>query len=322
MVFLRPEIRYSARSRKWYDLNSVARAAPRDSNAAAGEFMVRLTISAATLVFSLLLPVCGHARAAGNSSKPLALTASVSSAGSSSNNADQKAKDARLQGQLAIIRYVDGEYARVTQPLPSRKKGFHYKAGEKIDPNKLHSALAYGSAANPGDQIQITNIEFQAKAIVVSINGGTKGHFDWKKHIQLSMGGAVPVMSTTPANQGVRRIGAELVVEFPGHVPDLTPDQLKQILSPFLDFSNQHSAAVNWIDTLPPEFQQAIKSHTVIVGMNQDMVTASLGRPDKKVREQDENGLETEDWIYGLPPEKSTLVTFQGNKVIRVKSYG
>ena len=227
-----------------------------------------------------------------------------------------------MQGQLAIIRYVDGEYARAIQPLPSRKKGFRYKAGEKVDPNKLRSALAYGSAANPGDQVQITNIEFQAKAIVVSINGGTKGHFDWKKHIQISMGGAVPVMSTTPANQGVPRIGAELVVEFPGHVPDLTPEQLKQYLSPFLDFSNQHSAAVNWIDTLPPEFQQAIKSHSVIVGMNEDMVVASLGRPDKKVREQDENGQETEDWIYGLPPDKSTLVTFQGNKVIRIKSYG
>lgn len=284
--------------------------------------MVRLTISAATLIFSLLLSPCGHARAARSGSSSFAPAASVSSEPPSSNKADQKPKDARLQEQLAIIRYVDGEYARVLQPLPSRKKGFHYIAGEKIDPNKLRSALAYGSAANPGDQVQITNIEFQSRAIVVSINGGTKGHFDWKKHIQISMGGAVPVMSTTPANQSVRRIGAELVVEFPGHVPDLTPDQLKQYLSPFLDFSNQHSAALNWIDTLPPEFQQAIKSHTAIVGMNQDMVMAAMGRPDKKVREQDENGHETEDWIYGLPPEKSTLVTFQGNKVIRVKSYG
>lgn len=263
--------------------------------------MVRLTISAATLFLSSLFPACGHAWAAGNGQKP---------------------KDARLQGQFAIIRYVDGEFARAIQPLPSRKKGFHYKAGEKIDPNKLRSALAYGSAANPGDQVQITNIEFQSKAVVVSINGGTKGHFDWKKHIQISMGGAVPVMSTTPANQAARRIGAELVLEFSGHVPDLTPEQLKQYLSPFLDFSNQHSAAVNWIDTLPPEFQQAIKAHQAIVGMNQDMVMAAMGRPDKKVREQDEDGRETEDWIYGLPPDKSTLVTFQGNKVIRVKSYG
>lgn len=304
-------------------MNSVATAAPVKSNAAAGELdMFRGTISAAVLVVSFVAPRCGYAHDAGPGSPSAHLTSTASSAAPSTDKADQKSKDAHLQAQLAIIRYVDGEFARVVQPLPSRKNGFHFKAGEKVDTNKLHSALAYGSAANPGDQVQITNIEFQAKAIVVSINGGTKGHFDWKKHIQLSMGGAVPVMSTTPANQGVTRVGAELILDFGARVPELTPDQLKQYLSPFLDFSGQHSAAVNWIDTLPPQFQQAIKSHQAIVGMNQDMVMAAMGRPDKKVREQDEEGRETEDWIYGLPPEKSILITFLGNKVIHVKSYG
>lgn len=229
----------------------------------------------------------------------------------------------QLQAQLAIIRYVDGEYARVVQPLPSRKKGFRYKIGQKIDPSKLRSALAYGSAANPGDQVQITNIEFHGKEIVVSINGGTKGHFDWRKHVQLSMGGIGPAVGTTPVNQGPRQVGAELILEFPASTSQLTPDQLKQALSPFLDFAGQHSAAVNWIDTLPPDIQQAIKAHKAIIGMNRDMVLAALGRPDKKVRSfNDESGQETEDWIYGLPPEKSTLVTFSGGKVIRVKSYG
>lgn len=228
-----------------------------------------------------------------------------------------------LTGRLAIIRYVDEEYARVVQPLPSRKKGFSYKVGQKIDPNKLRSALAYGAAANPGDQVQITDIQFRHKSIIVSINGGTKKHWDWRKHIQISMGGAVPVVQSTPANsQGPTRIGAQLVLEFPSGVPDLTPDQLKQDLSPFLNFESEHSAAVNWIDTLPPQFKNAIENHKAIAGMDRDMVLAALGRPDKKVREFDENGHQTEDWIYGLPPERSTLVTFSGNKVIRVKTYG
>jgi hypothetical protein len=58
-----------------------------------------------------------------------------------------------------------------------------------------------------------------------------------------------------------------------------------------------------------------------VVGMNHDMVLASMGRPDQKVREYDDEGRETEDWIYGHPPEKTVLVTFLGDKVIRVKSY-
>ena len=32
------------------------------------------------------------------------------------------------------------------------------------------------------------------------------------------------------------------------------------------------------------------------------MVIAALGRPDRKVREQDSEGNDTEDWIYGRPP--------------------
>jgi hypothetical protein len=232
-----------------------------------------------------------------------------------------KTNDAQLQAQLAIIRYVDGEYAKVVQPLPAKKKGFRYKVGQKIDANKLRMALAYGSAANPGDQVQVTNIEFRTKEIIVSINGGTKGHFDWRKHIQIGIGGG-PMMGSTPIDRRPTPIGAELILDFNTGVGQLTPEQVKQALSPFLSFAVQHSAAVNWIDTLPPDIQQAIKNHEAKVGMNQDMVLAALGRPDKKVREYDDNGHETEDWIYGLPPEKSTLVTFLGNKVIRIKSYG
>jgi len=31
------------------------------------------------------------------------------------------------------------------------------------------------------------------------------------------------------------------------------------------------------------------------------------------------DGVETEDWIYGVPPGKIVFVTFNGNKVIKVK---
>ena len=88
-----------------------------------------------------------------------------------------------------------------------------------------------------------------------------------------------------------------------------------------LDFSQQHSATVNWIDTLAPQFQQAIKDERAVVGMDSEMVLAAMGRPEHKVRERDSEGHDTEDWIYGTPPSKTTFVTFEGNTVIRVKEY-
>jgi hypothetical protein len=232
-----------------------------------------------------------------------------------------KSDNAQTQSRFAIIRYVDGEYAHVVQPLPADKDGFRYTVGEPINSKQLHTLLMHGSAANPGDQVQITNIEFREKQIVISINGGTKKHFDLRQHLQISA--PVPVTTVTPANAPANtyRIGAQLVLDFGKRVPNLTPDELKHDLSPFLDFGGEHSAAVNWVDTLPPEFRQAIKNRTAIVGMNHDMVLAALGRPDQKIREYDDNGHETEDWVYGHPPEKTTLVTFLGEKVIRVKSY-
>jgi hypothetical protein len=231
-------------------------------------------------------------------------------------------KSAELQpaSRLDLVRYVDGEYAKVVLPIPSEKHGFRFKPGQPVDPKQLHQALIHGSAANPGDQIQITNIDFRAKEIVISINGGTKTRFNWKQHLQISMG-PMPSSQTVAGRSNAAPIGAELILDFGGAVPDLSADDLKRDLSPFLDFSGQHSAAVNWVDTLPPKFQQSIKEHKAIEGMNHDMVMAAMGRPDQKFRERDLNGKETEDWIYGHPPSKTTQVTFAGDAVVRVQEY-
>lgn len=250
----------------------------------------------------------------GSSVSPLELLVRV---GQSSKGKDSTPE---VKSRLALIRYVDQEFARVIQPIPSQKRGFRYTVGRPIDPDKLRLALMRGSAANPGDQVLITNIEFREKEMVISINGGTKKHFNWRQHIQVQMAG-VPTTTAAPNQAAPTRIGAELILDFGGPVPLLTPDELKHDLSPFLSFNSAHSSAVNWVETLPPQFQQAIKSHTAVAGMNRDMVLASMGRPDQKVREYDGQGRETEDWIYGHPPEKTVLVTFLGDKVIRVKSY-
>src|ERR1700692_2060536 len=72
-----------------------------------------------------------------------------------------KSKDEPLQpeSRLELVRFVSGEFARVVQPIPAGKKGFHMRAGVPLDEKELRMALgSSGSAINPGDKAQITSI--------------------------------------------------------------------------------------------------------------------------------------------------------------------
>ena len=80
----------------------------------------------------------------------------------------------------------------------------------------------------------------------------------------------------------------------------------------------RRSATEQFVETLPPEVQAAVKEKRAIEGMDRDQVLLALGKPRTKVRETKE-GVDEEDWIYGLPPGKVTFVTFANGKVLRVK---
>lgn len=246
-------------------------------------------------------------------------------AAASTTTAATAARTAAPSGQmnagteLILVRDVGGEFAKAVRAIPGGRKGFKVERNQAIDPRDLSDALRlYGTVANAGDTVQITRLDFDAHAIRVEINGGGRKHFNWRQHLQVGMGN----LSTPPPNPDPQGpTGGVLVVDFGRqNVPNLSAEQLKADLAPFLDFS-KHSASTNWVDTLPPQFQQGIKDHHAVVGMDHDMVIAALGMPDKKIREWDEDGRETEDWIYGLPPAPSTFVTFVGENVVRVKQY-
>jgi hypothetical protein len=227
------------------------------------------------------------------------------------------------QSRLEIVRYVSGEFAKARKPIPAGKKGFKIEVGKQIDENDLRNALrSRGQAANPGDTVQVTGIEFRAREIVIEINGGGKSRFNIRDHLQIGMGGAGGPMDPMPVSSTAQKPnGGTLILDFGKPVPDMSADDLMTDLQSFLDFSKEHSGAVNWIDTLPPQFKQAITDHEALVGMNHEMVLAALGRPEHKVRERDPDGMETEDWIYGTPPARTTFVTFTGDKVVRVKEF-
>lgn len=233
--------------------------------------------------------------------------------------ADQPAKTLQPESRLLLIRGVDGENAKLVHSMPAGKHGFMLAVGKPLDTQHLRDALRlWGTAAGQGDTIQITGLEFHDKQIRVQINGGGKKHFNWRQHVQIGMGN----VSSEPPDTGPRQpVGGVLILDYGRPLPDMTPNDLKRDLGVMLDFSKQRSAAVNWIDTIPPKFKQAITDHKAMVGMDEDMVIAAVGRPDHKVRQRETDGKETEDWIYGTPPAKTVFVTFAGDNVIRVREF-
>ena len=240
------------------------------------------------------------------------------------------AKSATLQdsSKLELIRYVSGEFAKAIKPLPAGKEGFHFNVGKALQTEQLDRAVAtHGPAVNTGDSVQITKLEFRDHQIVVDVNGGGRGKRHWRDHIQIGMGGAgyPPMQTSTTQDQGPPGMqpgmGSTLFLDFTKSVPDLTPDELKQLLSPFLNFAKERSAAVQWFDTLPPEMKKAIQERKPVLGMDREELVAAIGKPDHKVRERDSEGNDIEDWIYGQPPSKTVFVRFQGERVTSIKQF-
>jgi hypothetical protein len=223
--------------------------------------------------------------------------------------------------RLSLVRYVDGEIVQIVRPIPSGKKGFHLKAGAPLNDNALRMAVnSAGAAINPGDRAQITDLEFKDKQIIVGINGGGKGKTRLRDRIHLDIGG-VGSISSAPETAVNTNAGATIYLDFDKPLPEMSAEDLEKLLSGVIDFSKRHSAAVQWVDTLPPDIQKAIQDKQPIVGMDHDMVLAAMGRPDRKIREKGPDGNEIEDWIYGQPPEKTIFVSFEGDKVTKVHKF-
>jgi|SRR5579859_352168 len=229
--------------------------------------------------------------------------------------------------KLDLIRYVSGEFAKAAKSLPAGKDGFLQYVDKPLNADLLTRAVAtHGAAVHAGDQVQITRLEFRDHTIVVDVNGGGKGKKHFLDHLQISAGGVPTMRSSSEAQEkgppGIQPgAGSTLFLEFGKTIPDLSPPELKQLLSPFLDFAKQRSASVQWADALPPDIKKAIQERIAKVGMDREMVVAAIGKPGHKVRERDNEGNEIEDWIYGTPPDRTVFVRFTGDKVTSIKQF-
>lgn len=220
---------------------------------------------------------------------------------------------------MDLIRLMNAEYAWVKLTLPHSQKGLKIHPDGSIEPHgrDLQVDVAkFGPIARPGERVQITNIDIRDKNIVLELNGGAIKKAKWYQRISVSAGaGETPV---APGPDNSRAQGTSITVEFKNHVPEMTSAELKQILTPLLDFTVK-SAAQAYTESLPKNVQDAIKEHRVLVGMNKEMVTYSKGRPPQRVREKDDKGQEYEEWIYGQPPQDVEFVRFTGEEVTQLK---
>jgi hypothetical protein len=216
--------------------------------------------------------------------------------------------------RLEILRGMTAEFATLKILLPRSKKPLGVKEDGTFDKQQWdEAAKELGPAGRKGDLIQITKVTIEDDKILLEINGGLKSGRKWYERVEVGMGSR-----TSPiGGNGTPTLGTNLAILFPKGVPPVAASELKKKLLAVMDFERR-SATEQYVTTLPPEVQQAVKDQRVLEGMDRDTVLMAVGRPRHKSRET-RDGIDLEDWVYGQPPGKMVFVTFQGSKVVKVK---
>jgi hypothetical protein len=222
------------------------------------------------------------------------------------------------QTRLELEHLFNAELVYVRTPFPMGKDGLRLKNGV-VTPNgaELEQKLTmWGPACKPGDAARISDVVFKENFIHIEINGGPVKKQKWYQRISVS--GANAGGPVAPSDSSANARGSFVDLYFDNYVPEMTGQDLKQLLRPVLDFEAK-SREEAYLDTVPPKVKDAIQNHQVLVGMNHEMVMYSKGRPPKKVREHD-GEVEYEEWIYGEPPQDVEFVRFIGDEVIRLET--
>lgn len=216
-----------------------------------------------------------------------------------------------------LVRELNAEYGTAKVQIPRSKKPLHLRPSGQYDREQWSEAMTkFGPAARVGDLVQITAISFDGRKLVFEINHGISGGRRWWHRIQVS--GTSSRGTTLGAHQNTHAPGGtKIALVFPDALPFKTPAEFKEMLKPVLDFERR-SATELFLDIIEPRFREAIEAEKVIEGMDKEMVLLAKGMPSKKLRDF-EDGIETEDWIYGQPPGEIIFITFLDGDVIQVK---
>ena len=217
--------------------------------------------------------------------------------------------------RVELTRGLMAEYATVKAFLPRSKKPLPFEFSGQYDKKAWEDAgKQFGPAARVGDLVQITKVGIEDDKLVLEINNGMKGGRKWYQNVEVGMGTSTAPVSGQNSNAPS---GTSIVLLFHKPISGTKVAEIKKALAPVLDFE-KHSATEIYTENLAPEVKKAIQDKRVLEGMDREQVTMALGRPNHKSREV-QDGMELEFWVFGQPPGRMVFVTFNGNKVIKVK---
>ena len=220
------------------------------------------------------------------------------------------------KGRLELIRDLESEQGFAHRELPLGT-GLTLIANGVLTPrDEEYKRMLYqkGQSAGPGDRVQVTALKFEGDKLVIDFNGGPYAKHRFLSHVSIN--------DMQIAQRGPDATGCRVTLIFEGGIPEVTAAEVKALLDPVVDFRAKSSAEA-YADTLPPKVRDAVQAHEILVGMNRQMVLASVGEPKSKEREHGGNGDENspiyEEWIYGDPPQATRFVRFRNGHVVRLE---
>ncbi len=218
---------------------------------------------------------------------------------------------------LNLTRTLQSESGYAMRPLPLASKGLTLVANGPLSPagsDYVTELRDKGISARPGERVTITKITFNKDRLILETNGGPDLPHKYLRHLSVGTG---TVQAPLARDNGEQALGSRLTLVFPGGVPNVTGEQVKDLIEPVIGFKEK-SPLQAYVETLPPFLKQAILDRHVLVGMDADMVYHALGAPRQKIRESEQDR-PFEEWVYGTPPEKSEFVRLQRDRVTRVE---
>jgi hypothetical protein len=230
--------------------------------------------------------------------------------------AAQISRDAKYE----MLRTVLADQAATRIALPFGNDGVELSDSGQVNTDKLDKDIRKNGQSIPtGKVVTVTEISFDDDKVEIELDGGGKNKKSFFDRIQVGVGAG---NTTTPVGRDdktAKAKGSKIVVRFSKKVPvNLTPEQLREILNPILDF-NKRNFMKTGIEALPVEFQEAVKAKEAKIGMDRSTVIMAMGRPDKRFRDPANNMYE--QWLYYLRGLRALFVTFEDNVVVQIKQY-
>ena len=221
------------------------------------------------------------------------------------------------QERVELIRGLSAEFATATAPLPQSKKTLIFESNGAYD-KALWEQIGResGPAARVGDLVQVTKLELEDDRIVFQLNGGAKGGRKWYERIEVGTGTRTTPIGGGSYSAGPRRHhpGSGLPrADLPAHLR-----RGEERCWPRCSTSTGAAPPSSTSRSCPNRSSKPSRRRRRSTAWTASRWSWRWGSPTGKVRETVDE-VELEDWIYGTPPGRIVFVTFEGEKVIRVK---